>query len=357
MNDAHGDGVRVSCLVEGVAQWGRGVVVVVVVECVRHGSGGSARVGVGVRGRVWGYFSRMRRTRNGVRIGGIEMSRGGRTSKRGCTRRRWAVNKRRPCRQGMIVTRKFVLVIVNLAMGMFAKVSVEIFAKRGGVTSDLAVFEGVPDGDVFVDMGESLAGDGIDGCAVGVLVLACVFLALWMFFEILVEVATEGSGVAGYLAVFMAVPDGDVFCGLGGCEGFGVHGGEGEGRGGEGEEGRDGSAEARANKSKRRGGGGGGGKRRTEGWETRYLAFAGGGGCERRTSDCVFSFLFCFFFFHPFFWVLGKTGKGNVTWREVCSDVLRKTTDVRARRTVTAGRGGQGKAANGGGERNEKVGA
>lgn len=124
------------------------------------------------------------------------------------------------------MTNELVLAVVDLAMGMFPEISVEIFPKRGCVSGDFPVLHGVPYGDMFVQMKDSLTCDGVNGSPVGVLILTIVLFAIGMLAEILVEIATQRSGVACDLAVLCGVPDGDVLGGLGG----GVGHGEGDGR-------------------------------------------------------------------------------------------------------------------------------
>lgn len=75
-------------------------------------------------------------------------------------------------------------------MRMLLQIGVQIFTQRGSVARDLPVFQGVPNGHMFVDMGDALAGDRVDGGTVGILVLAGVLFTLGMFFQVPVEVAT-----------------------------------------------------------------------------------------------------------------------------------------------------------------------
>lgn len=108
-----------------------------------------------------------------------------------------------------------VLTVVHLAVGVLLEVGDEVLAEGGSISGDFTALNSVPDGDVLVLDGDALAGERVDFVGMvecGVLVLADVLLAVGVLVKVAREVATQGSGVACYLATLSSVPYGDVFC-------------------------------------------------------------------------------------------------------------------------------------------------
>lgn len=79
---------------------------------------------------------------------------------------------------------------------------------------------------MFVEVKDAMTCDGVDGSAVRVLVLSLVLLAIWVLTEVRLEVATKWGGVASDLAVLDTIPNGYMLGSLlwgGGGRGLGCH--------------------------------------------------------------------------------------------------------------------------------------
>lgn len=77
-----------------------------------------------------------------------------------------------------------ILAVVDLTVRMLAKVGLKVFAKGSGIAGDLAVFKGMPYGDMLVEMKDALMGNGVKWGAVRELILTGVFLTTGVSAEI-----------------------------------------------------------------------------------------------------------------------------------------------------------------------------
>lgn len=98
---------------------------------------------------------------------------------------------------------------------MFAEISFQVLAERGGIARYFAVLECMPNGNMLVEK-KSFACGRVNRRTVGVLVLTLVLLTLGVLLEVFLEIASKRSGVAGNFAMLTSIPDCDMFSGLSG---------------------------------------------------------------------------------------------------------------------------------------------